>query len=206
VSGFSPSGQGGSAAGTVADGGRAGWEEAGKAGNEMRGESGSGGDAQVDQHSTFEWGQTLPGSCRGQNFVGTFSCIVQNSIPNTRIDGTLLVDFAAPSEAQTLDAQNSTLNLLTDPVNNASLMTPVTGKATCSTRLFKGDVPPTVFTGDQVGAGFQLIIGLFCGSGAMGGTISGTLLGQLDGGTLSGQMALTIGTCACEGPFNLRAQ
>jgi hypothetical protein len=152
------------------------------------------------------WGQTLPGSCRGQNFVGTFSCNVQNAIPNTRIDGTLLVDFAAPSEAQALDVQNSSLNLLTDPVNNASLMTPVTGKATCSTKLFKGEVPQTVFTAEQVGAGFQLVIGLFCGSGAMGGTVSGTLLGQLDGGTLYGQMALTIGTCTCEGPFNLRAQ
>jgi hypothetical protein len=147
----------------------------------------------------------LPGMCQRGNFVGTFSCNVQQNFMN-RIDGTLLIDLAAPSEGQTLDAQNSTLNLLTDPANNASLMTPVTGQATCSTKLFKGEVPKTDFTWDQVGVGFQLAIGLLCGSGAGGGTISGTLLGQLDGGTLYGQMALSIGTCTCEGPFNLRAQ
>jgi hypothetical protein len=201
------SGQAGASAGNAAASGKTGTEMAGRSGSGMQGESGTGGT--VDQNATFEWTQKLPGMCSGANFLGTVSCNLQNGIPGTRIDGTLVLDLVGPSEAQELDVESGKLNLLTDPTNMSSLMMPVTGSASCMNKTFSGDVPETMFTPDQVGLGLQ-ILGLFCGVATTDTTIKGTLIGQLDQGpnglTLFGDMALTIGMCTCEGPFELRAQ
>ena len=180
-------------------------EMAGSGGGGMQGESGT--NAQVDQNARFEWTQKLPGMCSGANFIGSVSCNVQNGIPGTRIDGTLVLDLVGPSEAQELELKTGTLNLLVDPAGTSTLMTTVSGTASCMSRSFTGEVPETMFTGDQVGIPFQLLLGVFCGEGTIATSIKGTLKGTLDrGGWLSGELALTIGTCNCEGPFVLRPQ
>jgi hypothetical protein len=48
---------------------------------------------------------------------------------------------------------------------------------------------------------------VFCGAGTTATSIKGTLVGELrPDGSLLGDLALTIGTCSCEGPFDLRPQ
>jgi hypothetical protein len=199
-----------SGSGNAAASGRPAPEMAGRGGGGagsggMQGESGT--DAQVDQNARFEWTQKLPDMCTGANFIGSVSCNVQNGIPGTRIDGTLVLDLVGPSESQELQLETGTLNLLVDPAGMSSLMTTVTGTASCMSKSFTGEVPETMFTGDQVGIPFQLLLGVFCGAGTIANSIKGTLTGELDRfGTLSGELALMIGTCNCEGPFVLRPQ
>jgi hypothetical protein len=210
VAGASGSGSGSgiagaSGAGDAAVSGRPAPEIAGRAGDGIRGESGT--SPQVDQSARFEWTQKLPGMCSGANYVGSVSCNVQNGIPGTRIDGTLVLDLVGPSESQELDVGKGTLNLLVDPTNMVSLMTAVTGTASCMDKSLTGEVPETMFTGDQVGLPFQLLLGVFCGAGTTATSIKGTLVGVLDPrGSLFGDLALMIGTCICEGPFELRQQ
>jgi hypothetical protein len=206
VAGAAGSGVAGmSDSGTAAGSGRPAPEMAGRGGTGIRGESGTG--TQVDQNARFEWTQKLPGMCSGANFAGTVSCNVQNGIPGTRIDGTLVLDLVGPSEAQELELKAGTLNLLVDPAGMTSLMTAVTGTASCMSKSFAGEVPETMFTGDQVGIPFQLLLGVFCGAGTTAMSVKGTIAGVLDrGGSLSGELALMIGTCSCEGPFVLRPQ
>jgi hypothetical protein len=204
VAGASGSGIAGMSGGAAAVSGRPAPEMAGRAGGGMQGESGT--SPAVDQDARFEWTQKLPGMCSGANFVGSVACNVQNGIPGTRIDGTLVLDLADPSEAQEL-VGTGTLNLLVDPASMVTLMTPVTGTVSCMNKSFTGEVPETTFTGDQVGIAFQVLLSLFCGAGTTATSIKGTLGGVLDpGGLLVGDLALTIGTCSCEGPFQLRPQ
>ena len=155
---------------------------------------------------SFEWAQSLPrrGMCSSGVFVGTFMCIVQNSLPS-RIDGTIVLELVGPSENQLLDVGNGTVTLLVDPSGSTAINTKVTGKVECMSRLFSGEIPETTFTPDQSGVLFQLFSGLLCASG---NTAKGTLVGKLDANSLglAGDVTLMIGTCNCAGKFDLRAQ
>ena len=59
---------------------------------------------------SFDWVETLPsrGMCSSAKFVGSFSCTVQNSLP-TRIEGTIVLELAGPSEMQQLDVASGTI-------------------------------------------------------------------------------------------------
>lgn len=155
---------------------------------------------------SFEWAQSLPrrGMCSSGVFVGTFMCIVQNSLPS-RIDGTIVLELVGPSENQLLDVGNGTVTLLVDPSGSTAINTKVTGKVECMGRLFTGEIPETTFTPDQSGVLFQLFSGLLCASG---NTAQGKLVGLLDTNSLglAGDVTLMIGTCNCAGKFDLRAQ
>lgn len=204
VVGASGSGIAGMSGGAAAMSGGPAPEMTGRAGGGMQGESGT--SPAVDQSVRFEWTQKLPGMCSGANFVGSVSCNVQNGIPGAHIDGTLVLDLADSSEAQELVGTGG-LNLLVDPEEMVTLMTPVTGTVSCMNKSFTGEVPETMFTGYQVGIASQVLLTLFCTAGTIASSIKGTLTGVLgSGGSLVGDLTLTIGTCSCEGPFELRPQ
>jgi hypothetical protein len=164
----------------------------------------------LDNDVRFEWTQTLPGRgmCGAGKFIGPVTCNIEGGIPGTHLDGTLVLDLVGPSETQELDVETGSANFIVDPTNVVSLTVPVTGNAMCSNRFFAGEVPETTFTGDDVGLAFQLVLGVFCASGPMGNTAKGFLEGHLDPDSLSlmGDIRLTIGSCECSGPFDLRAQ
>jgi hypothetical protein len=177
--------------------------EAGRGSGGMQGQSGA--TTPIDDHVTFEWTQKLPGMCSGANFVGSVSCNLQNgAISGPRLDGTLVLNLVGPSESQELNVDSGSLNLILDPTGNVVLMSPATGTASCMNKTFLGAVPQRMFTTDEIGLGFQLVL-LLCGAGTT--SLSGSVIGALDvQGRLYGTLALTMGMCTCEGPFELRPQ
>lgn len=187
--------------GTVA--GNAALGTAGQAGGGKEGESGT--PSRVGDDVRFDWTQKLPGMCSGANFVGNVWCNLQNGgLEGPRIDGTLVLNLAGPSESQELTVESgSSLNLILDPMGRL-LMSPVTGSLSCINKTFNGTVPERTFTDDETGLPFQIVL-LLCGGGES--SLSGAVTGSLDAdGVLYGALSLTLGTCTCEGPFELRPQ
>jgi hypothetical protein len=204
VAGVSGSGGAGASGENVAVGGQPA-PEAGSSGSGMQGQSGS--TPPVDDGVKFEWKQKLPGEmCTGANFVGSVSCpLTSGGIQGPRLDGTLLLDLVGPSESQELKAESGSLNLILDPTGSVVLMSPANGTASCMTKTFNGAVPERTFTSDETGLAFQLVLLTLCGAGTS--SLSASIVGSLDAdGRLRGTLALTIGTCICEGPFVLRPQ
>lgn len=200
----------GAVAAPMAGGGAAGSSIAGQlasgagAGGGMPVESGVGGVVARDVH--FDWMETVPnrGMCSGAVFVGSFACTVQNTLP-TRIEGTIVLELAGPSEMQQLDVASGTVTLLVDPSGMTAINTRIAGRVACMDRIFIGQIPETMFTPTQSGVLFQLFSGLLCASG---NTAKGILTGKLDADALSlaGDVRLTVGSCICDGTFDLRAQ
>lgn len=177
---------------------------AGAAG-EISGDSGT--DVPKDDGITFDWTQKLPGMCSPTNYLGTVTCSLQSGgITVTRIDGTLVLDLVGPSESQELKVERGSLSLLPDASGGMSLTAPVTGSASClNDKPFKGNIPPSTFTTEEIGLLQNVALVLLCATGD--NSYMGGITGSIDtDGTLNGLLALTLGSCVCESTFALRPQ
>jgi hypothetical protein len=174
----------------------------GRAGTGMPGDSGAGGP--IDQNVRFEWTQTLPPAdrCAGAFFVGRFNCPIENSPIPSALDGTLWLDMVGPSEMQLLESKAGGLNVPLSMDNEVSITTGASGRAVCTSRAFRGDIPEMTLPPEQTGIFFSLIAGLLCSAG---NTVKGTMVGTLARDVLSGDIAMNIGSCTCRGKFEARA-
>lgn len=212
VDGPQAGGGGTGVAGSEPTAGRAVPEPVAGAAGGIQGESGSAPPPPpaIDKDARFEWTETRPGrgKCTASSFVGSYTCATQTGLPGTHVNGTLVLSLSGPNEAQQLDVDTGTANLLVDPTSPVTFMAPVVGKAMCMDKSFYGQIPETMFAGDELGIVAQLLLLGFCSTVTSGNTVRGTLDGKLDpdGSSLRGSIVLTIGACECKGSYDLRAQ
>ena len=193
--------------GAAGSSGVAGDPTSGTSGTGASGTNGESGTGSIDPNVRFEWTQTRPAPdrCAGGSFVGTFNCPVEDApLP---LAGTIFLSMVGPSEMQILESEIGILNvplpgLVPDPMGLMGINTPVTGRAECIGRMFRGDIPEATLTAEQTGLLFSIATFLACSAGS---TVTGQMVGQLAGDTVSGQIAMTIGSCSCSGTFELRA-
>jgi len=201
ISGVSGQGQAGNASTAGAAGHLGGPPTAGRG----TGSSGESGNGPIDQNVRFEWTETLPPAdrCTGAFFLGSFSCPIDNSPLPSALDGTIWLDMVGPSELQLLESKAGVLTVPIAMDGATAITASANGRAVCTTRVFRGDIPEMTLSPDQTGLFFSLIAGLFCSAG---NTVKGQMVGTLARDVLSGTIAMNIGSCTCTGTFNLRAQ
>jgi hypothetical protein len=165
-------------------------------------------DPTLDPDASFEWTATVPtrGVCTGGRFSGTFSCDLLNAplglpIPS-RLEGTIVLELVGPTERQTLDVSQGTINVIT--ASPMSFDAGVKGTVTCSGNAFVGEVQETTVTKAQLGTPIEIIWVVQTPST----TVQGSLAGRLDPQSLAlaGEITIRISNGMCQGPFDLRAQ
>lgn len=164
-------------------------------------------DPTLDPEAAFDWTATLPsrGTCTGGRFSGTFSCDLLNApllpIPS-RVEGTIVLDLIGPTEAQTLDVERGTINVIT--ASPMSFDAGVEGAISCADNGFSGKLREANVTQEELGPLITFLWNVMTPNT----TVQGDLVGRLDAQSLSltGEIMMNIGGGMCRGPFDLRAQ